>query len=134
MNLKAKRWVELGANRYALASALSGAGKTAEALAAALGALEADKRAENARAVPGDLAAVASLSAKLGKDSDSWDYWRRSFDSALAVDDPRSVRKALSALVELAPRRGKEGDGERYASLLAKLDEAEGKTPRADSR
>ena len=125
MNLKAKRWIELGANRYALASALSGAGKTAEALAAALGALDADKRAENARSVPVDLAAAASISEKLGKATDAWDYWRRSFDSALSADDPAATRKALSALVRLAPGLGKDEDAKRYASLLTQLDKAE---------
>ncbi|MGA2545620.1 MAG: hypothetical protein ABSF43_03685 [Rectinemataceae bacterium] len=126
MNLKAKRWVELGANRYALASALSGEGRTSEALGAALGALDADKRAENARAVPLDLAAAASLCNKLGRGADAWDYWHRSFDSALSADDASSVRKALNALVELAPKLKK--NGARYAALLDKLDQAEGKT------
>lgn len=127
MNLKAKRWTELGANRYALASALSGEGLAADALAAALGALDADKRAENAKAVPGDLAAAAVLCGKSGKVAEAWDYWRRSFDSAMAVDDPQAARKALSSLVSLAPGLKKEVEGARYAALLAKLDEAEGK-------
>ena len=127
MNLKAKRWVELGANRYALASALAATGRTEEALAAALGALDADKRAENSRAVPGDLAAAASLSSKLGKDAEAWDYWRRTFDSAMSADDAVAVRKALEALVAAAPKLKKDVDGSRYSALLAKLDEAEGK-------
>jgi tetratricopeptide (TPR) repeat protein len=131
LNLKAKRWVELGANRYALASVLAGEGHADGALGAALGALDADKRAENARAVPLDLAAAASLCSKLGKGADAWDYWHRSFDSALSADDAASVRKALTALVELAPKLKK--DGARYAALLGKLDLAEGKTDRIDS-
>lgn len=133
MNLKAKRWTELGANRFALASALSGQGRGADALFAALGALDADKRAENARALPGDLAAAAGLSARLGKDAQAWGYWRRSFDSALSVGDAASARKALTALVDLAPKLKKEAEGARYASLLAKLDEAEAKARGADS-
>jgi len=127
MNLKARRWTELGANRYALASALSRQGKAELALAAALGALDADKRAENARAVPLDLAAAASLSQKLGKAADAWDYWRRCFDSGLSADDAASVRRSLTALVALAPPLKKGKDGERYAQLLGRLDEAEGK-------
>lgn len=127
MNLKAKRWTELAANRYELASALLGEGQAADALAAALGALDADKRAENARAVPGDLAAAAVLSAKLGNTADAWDYWRRSFDSGMSVDDPSAVRKALGSLVSLAPVLKKDAEGARYAALLAKLDQAEGK-------
>ena len=133
MNLAAKRWIELGANRYALASALAATGRTADALAAALGALEADKRAENARAVPGDLAAAASLSSKLGQDAEAWDYWRRSFDSALSADDAAAVRKALVALVAAAPKLKKDNAGSRFAALLAKLDEAEGKAGAAAS-
>jgi tetratricopeptide (TPR) repeat protein len=125
LNLKAKRWTELGANRYAMASALAASGRPADALAAALGALDADKRGENARAVPLDLAAAASLSSKLGKDAEAWDYWHRSFDSAMAAGDPASVRKSLGALVELAKRLERTDDGAHYAALLAKLDEAE---------
>jgi tetratricopeptide (TPR) repeat protein len=127
MNLEAKRWTELGANRYALASILSDEGRPADALAAALGALDADKRAESARAVPGDLAAAARLSAKLEKDAEAWGYWRRSFDSAMSVDDAVAVRKALNALIALAPKLRKDAEGTRYSALLAKLDEAEGR-------
>ena len=90
-------------------------------------------RAENARAVPGDLAAAASLSSKLGQDAEAWDYWRRSFDSALSADDAAAVRKALVALVAAAPKLKKESDGSRFAALLAKLDEAEGKSGAAAS-
>jgi len=128
LNLKAKRWSELGANRYAEAAALAASGKAQEALAAALGALDADKRGENARAVPLDLAAAAGLSAKLGKDAEAWDYWRRSFDSALADDDTVSVRKALSSLIELAPKTGEVEEGKRYEALLAQLDQAQSKS------
>lgn len=127
LNAKARRWAELGANRYALASALAGQGKTEAALAAALGALDADKRGENARAVPLDLAAAASLSQRLGKGAEAWDYWRRCFDSGLSADDAASVRKALTALVAAAPALGKPKEGERYATLLAQLDEAQGR-------
>jgi tetratricopeptide (TPR) repeat protein len=125
LNLKAKRWTELGANRYAIASALSASGRTADALAAALGALEADKRAENARAIPLDLAAAASLSAKLERDGEAWDYWCRSLDSALSGGGAASAKKALAALVELAPRLRKEAEGKRYAETLGKLESAE---------
>jgi tetratricopeptide (TPR) repeat protein len=125
LNLKAKRWTELGANRYASASALAADGRTADALEAALGALDADKRGENARAVPLDLAAAASLSAKLGKTGNAWDYWRRSFDSALAGDSPASARKALVALIDLAPGLKRDDEGARYAALLAQLEASE---------
>jgi tetratricopeptide (TPR) repeat protein len=131
LNLKAKRWIEVGANRYAMASTLAAAGRVSEALAAAIGALDADKRAENARAVPLDLAAAASLSGRLGKDADAWDYWRRSLDAAMAGGDPASVRKALGALVDLAPRVNKGAEGARYAEMLAKLRETQAAVPTA---
>jgi tetratricopeptide (TPR) repeat protein len=123
LNVKAKRWTELGSNRYVLASILAGSGELDRALAAALGALEADKRAESARNIPLDLAAAASLSSRLGRDADAWGYWRRSFESALAMDDGSSVRKSLVALVDLAGELGEAADKERYAKLLAALDE-----------
>lgn len=129
LNLKAKRWTELGANRYAIASALAADGRTAAALAAALGALDADKRAESARAIPLDLAAAASLSAKLERDSDAWDYWRRSFDSALSGGAAAPAKKALVALVDLAPKLKKDAEGKRYAEMLAKLESAEAVGP-----
>jgi len=128
MNLRAKRWIELGANRYALASALSRSGRNAEALATAIGALDADKRAENARAVSVDLATIATLSHGLGKEDQAWAYWRRTLDSALSADDPAVVRKALRALIDLAAGLGKPAEGARYSALLEKLDEAEGKS------
>jgi tetratricopeptide (TPR) repeat protein len=121
LNLKAKRWTELGSNRYVLASILALSGELDRALSAALGALEADKRAESARNIPLDLAAAASLSSRLGRDAEAWGYWRRSFESALAMDDGPSARKSLSALVDLAGKLGKAAEKERYAKLLAKL-------------
>ena len=38
------------------------------------------------------------------------------------------MRKALGALVSLAPELKKDAEGARYAALLAKLDQAEGKS------
>jgi tetratricopeptide (TPR) repeat protein len=131
LNLKARRWTELGANRYSEASALASLGRLPEALAAALGALEADKRSENARAVPLDLAAAGSLSEKIGKDAEAWDYWRRSFDSALSGDAPAPAKKALAALVALAPELGKGAEGARYAEQLAQLEAAEASASKA---
>jgi tetratricopeptide (TPR) repeat protein len=124
LNLKDKRWAELGSNRYVLASILAGEGALAEALAAALGALEADKRAESAMSIPPDLAAAAGLSSRLGRDADAWGYWRRSFETGMAVDDAASVRKALGALVDLAGKLGKAEDKARYSKLLERLDDS----------
>lgn len=123
-NLKEKRWAELGANRYALASALARSGKPEEAMRAALGALEADKRAENAAAIPDDLAALATLAETLGKSADALDYWRRSFDDAKAEGNALAQRKALTALARLSPVLGKEDEGKRYSEELGKLEGA----------
>jgi|GEM_PF-449632 len=139
LNLKGKRWAELGTNRYAEASALAADARNAEALAAALRALDADKRAENARAIPLDLAAAATLSSRLGRDAEAWDYWRRSLDAALAGGDTASARKALESLVETAPKLDRGEDGKRYATLLAQLQASGGEAggqegpPRAES-
>ncbi len=121
LNRKAKRWSELASNRYVLASILAGEGRLEEALKSALDALDADKRGENARSIPQDLAACARLSTRLGRDADAWGYWRRSFDSALAINDPEAVRTALTSLVELAGKLGKTSEQGRYAALLEKL-------------
>lgn len=124
-NLGLKRWTELAANRYVMASLLVAQNRPNDALAMALSALDADKRAENGRGIAGDLAAVASIAARLGLQSDAYDYWHRSFDAALAVGDPKVVRKSLQALISLAGELGKAEDKARYSALLAKLDAAE---------
>jgi tetratricopeptide (TPR) repeat protein len=112
LNLKAKRWTELGSNRYVLASILAGEGALDQALAAALGALEADKRAG---------AAAARGAGGRARHAEAWGYWRRSVESALAIDDAASVRKALASLVDLAGRLGRTAEKERYAALLSKV-------------
>ncbi len=125
LNRRTKRWAELGSNRYVLASILASEGDLELALAAAKDALDADKRGENARSIPSDLAACARLSSRLGLDGDAWGYWRRSFESGLAVDDEAAARKALAALVGLSESLGKSDEGRRYAAMLEKLDEAD---------
>lgn len=124
INQKLKRWTELAANHYVHASILAGAGKLDEALATALAALAADKLAENGRGIAGDLAAAGSLAARLERKDEAFAYWKRSFDTALAVDDARAARAALVALVPLCGELGRDADRERYATLLEKLDEA----------
>lgn len=121
LNRRAKRWSELASNRYVLASILAGEGNLEGALGAALEALDADKRGENARGIPQDLAACARLSMRLGRDTEAWGYWRRSLDSALAIDDAQAVRTALEALVELAAGLGRRADEARYSAMLEKL-------------
>lgn len=127
LNAKGKRWTELAANRYVRASMLAGGNRLEEALVAALSALEADKTAENGRGIAGDLGAAGRICERLGRKEEAFGYWRRSFDTALAVDDAKAARAALEALVPLAESLGRAGDATRYATLLARLDEAEGK-------
>ncbi len=129
INEKAKRWVELAANRYVLASMLASEAKLEEALAMALSALEADKTAENGRGITGDLAAAGALAQRLGRDDEAFGYWKRSFEAALAIDDARAARAALSVLPALASKLKKPGEEARYAALLAQLDAAETPAP-----
>jgi len=124
INRRAKRWAELASNRYVTASILASEGDLELALTAAKDALEADKKGENSRGIVSDLAACARLSARLGRGEDAWGYWRRSFESGLAVDDEAAVRGALAALVGLSDGLGKAAEGRRYAAMLASLDEA----------
>lgn len=122
INAKAGRWSEVGANRYVLASILSKDGRYDEALAQAGLALEADRKVENGPGLAKDLAALATILQKMGRTQEAFDYWRRSFDTALAANMVDDVRKALVSLEALAGELGREDDATRYAALLARLD------------
>lgn len=126
INAKASRWSEVGANRYVLASILSKAGRYEEALVQAGLALEADRKVENGPGMAKDLAALATISQKMERGQEAFDFWRRSFDTALASNMPEDVRKALVSLVELAKALGRSDDEARYATLLARLDASMG--------
>jgi len=129
INAKAGRWSEVGSNRYVLASILSKAGRYEEALAQAGLALEADRKVENGPGMAKDLAALATISQKMERRQEAFDYWRRSFDTALASNMPEDVRKALVSLVALAGELGRSDDAARYAALLAKLEAGMGTAP-----
>ena len=131
INAKAGRWSEVGANRYVLASILSKAGRYEDALVQAALALEADRKVENGPGMAKDLAALATISQKMERKQEAFDYWRRSFDTALASNLPEDVRKALVALGALAKELGREDDAARYAALLAKLEASLGAAPAA---
>jgi tetratricopeptide (TPR) repeat protein len=131
INAKAGRWSEVGANRYVLASILSKAGRYEDALVQAALALEADRKVENGPGMAKDLAALATISQKMERKQEAFDYWRRSFDTALASNLPEDVRKALVALGALAKELGREDDAARYAALLAKLEASLGTAPAA---
>jgi len=123
-NLKLKRWIELAANRYVLASILAKEGDLVKALSTAFTALEADKRAENGKGIAADLAAIGRLSERLGKAEQAYTYYSRAFDTGLAVGDELIVRKALEALVGLSATLGRGAENERWKALLAKLEAA----------
>lgn len=125
INKKLKRPTELASNYYVLASIRGKAGDLAGAMTAILAALDWDKKAENGPGIAQDLAAAASLSLRAGKRQEAYDYWTRSFDTALAANRPEAVRKALVALSGLAGELGRDKDAARYAELLARLDAAE---------
>lgn len=127
INRKLKRPTELASNHYVLASIRSKAGDLAGAMSAILAALDSDKKAENGPGIAQDLAAAASISLRAGDRQAAYDYWRRSFDTALAANRPESVRKALVALSGLASELGRGDDAARYADLLSRLDAAEAK-------
>lgn len=123
INQKRKSWSEFAANRYLLASIYVKEGNLEAARNTAGEALDSDKKAENGRGIALDLAALGSLSRRLGKTEDAYWYWRRSFDTALAVDEAEGVRKALMALQELSAELGRPAEEiSSWSEMLRRLD------------
>lgn len=122
-NEKARRWVELGSNRYALASIYNSRGDLPAALAWASKALESDKAAENAPGIGADLEALARLSRKSGDDAAAFDLYRRSFGVWISLNRATEAERCLIALNELAVKLGKESYAQRYAELLERIRE-----------
>lgn len=122
-NEKARRWVELGSNRYALASIANSRGDLPAALIWARKALDADKAAENSPGIGADLEALAKLSRKTGDDAAAFDLYRRSFGVWLSLNRAPDAERCLVALNELAARLGKESYALRYAELLERIRE-----------
>jgi tetratricopeptide (TPR) repeat protein len=120
-NEKARRWTELGSNRYALASIANALGDLPLALQRARAALEADKAAENSRGIADDLEALARLSRKAGDEAAAFDYYRRAFGVRLSLDQVPEAERCLVALNELAVKLGKESYAARYAELLQRI-------------
>lgn len=120
-NDRARRWVELASNRYVLASVANAKGDAAGALAWLEKALVADKAAENSAGIGADLAAMARLQRRLGRDAAAFDLYRRAFGVWLAVNDRGEAEKALTALYELSVALGKESYALRYKALLERL-------------
>ncbi|OHD21562.1 MAG: hypothetical protein A2Y38_02370 [Spirochaetes bacterium GWB1_59_5] len=120
-NEKARRWVELGSNRYALASIANSRGDLPAALDWARKALDADKTAENSPGIGADLEALAKLSRKTGDDEAAFDLYRRSFGVWLSLNRAPDAERCLVALNELATTLGKESYALRYAELLERI-------------
>jgi tetratricopeptide (TPR) repeat protein len=120
-NEKARRWVELGSNRYALASIANSRGDLPGAMAWARKALESDKAAENSAGIGADLEALARLSRKSGDDEAAFDLYRRSFGVWLSMNRAPEAERCLVALNELAIKLGKEDYAQRYAELLERI-------------
>lgn len=122
-NEKARRWVELGSNRYALASLANSRGNIPAALDWARKALDSDKAAENSAGIGADLEALARLSRKSGDDAAAFDLYRRSFGVWLSLNREPDAERCLVALNELATKLGKESYAQRYAELLERIRE-----------
>lgn len=122
-NERARRWVELGSNRYALASIYNSRGDIPGALVWAWKALESDKAAENSPGIGADLEALARLNRKSGDDGAAFDLYRRSFGVWLSLGRAAEAERCLVALNELAAELGKEGYARRYAELLERIRE-----------
>lgn len=122
-NEKAQRWVELGSNRYSLASLANSSGDVDKAIDWAGKALEADKRAENAPGIGADLEALAKLQRKVKNDEVAFDFYRRAFGLWLSLDREPEAERCLIALQELATSLGKASYASRYEELLSRLDE-----------
>ncbi len=120
-NEKARRWVELASNRYALASIANARGDAPAALALARKALESDKAAENSPGIAADLEALAKLERKSGGDAAAFDLYRRAFGVWLSLNRAAEAERCLVALGELAVKLGKEGYAARYSVLLERI-------------
>ncbi|MBN2873515.1 MAG: hypothetical protein JXM71_00345, partial [Spirochaetales bacterium] len=120
-NEKAGRLVELGSNRYALASIANARGDMPAALDWASKALAADKAAEHSQGIAADLEALAKLTRKAGDAALSFDYYRRAFGVYLTLNRVAEAERCLVALGELATSLGKESYSKRYAALLERL-------------
>ncbi len=120
-NERARRWTELGSNRYTLASIANAVGDLPAAISWALEALKADKTAENAPGIGADLEALARLSRKSGSDEAAFDFYRRAFGVWLSLNRAEEAERCLVALGELADSLGKESYALRYAELLERI-------------
>lgn len=125
INEKAGRLAQAASNRYLLASILVSEADLEGGFTQAGLALALDKRVENGAGIAQDLGALGAISLRRGRKAEAYDYWRRSFDSALSANLPRQVAKALAALKDLARDLGKDAEAGKYGALLARLEALE---------
>ena len=126
MNLKLKRWSELGSNYYLRSIFAEKNGDLADALTLAGEALTNDRKAENTYGIVGDLARLAVLSRAVGKPDDAYWYWRRSFDAALGGNLPTETLKAIDGILNALDAAGRSAEATDWESMKSKLEKIAG--------
>lgn len=124
LNEKAKRWIELAANRYVLAAVSNARADLPAAISWAYKALSADKTAENTLGIGADLEAIAKLQKKAGRLDLAFDLYRRAFGLWLSVNREPDAVRCLEALAALAADLGKDSYQKRYQAILDSLGDA----------
>lgn len=120
-NEKASRWSEYAANCYMLASVENRADQVANAISWAEKALEADKKAENSVGIGADLEALGRLQRKSGNYLAAFDYFRRSFNLSLQLNNVGLASRSLEQLVSLAEILELPEAKDRYLELQSRL-------------
>lgn len=120
-NEKAGRFVDLGSNRYALASLANKQGDIPGAIGWAVKALEADKAAENSAGIAADLEALARLRMKNNEPALAFDLYRRALNVYIQLNQADAAERILKTLIDLSRTLGKESYAERYGALLERL-------------
>jgi hypothetical protein len=93
-------------------------GDYGKALAEAALALENDKKIENSPGIVQDLAAVASITAKLGDNERAYSYCRRAYETAVAAGLEAAAKKCLERLVSAAKALNLAEDAAAWQKLL----------------
>jgi tetratricopeptide (TPR) repeat protein len=120
-NETGRKWMELAANRYVLAAIANARGDIPAAIAWAEGALEMDKRAENAPGIAADLTALAALRYRNNQKDLAFNLYRRAYGVWLTLNRLAETERCLVILVDLAAELGRQDYAERYAALLERL-------------
>jgi tetratricopeptide (TPR) repeat protein len=121
MNRKAKRFEELAANYYLLASIYFRQDKLAEAQANAETALEYDKKMENSLGIAQDLLALGAIAEKAGKTAEAHDIYKRSFLVYRSLRYVPGMIRCLEKLITGAETLNLKEETERYREAYAQL-------------